>query len=70
MAGPRLHHDAAAHQLDQRAADRQAQARAAEPAADRGVGLLEAAEQARAGLLVEADAGVGDLEADLVAEAR
>ncbi len=59
----RLRPDLTAHQLDQRAADGQAQAGAAEAAADRGVGLFEALEQPRLDLVVEADAGVADLEA-------
>ena len=54
--------DAAAHQLDERRRDRQAQAGAAEPARRRAVGLAEGLEDR--GVLVrrDADAGVADRE--------
>ena len=49
--------DGAAHQLGELAADRQAQARAAEPAGRRGVGLGELVEEV--GQLVRGDADAG-----------
>ena len=65
------HADAAAHRRRQFLADRQAQAAAA--VARRGArtfGLLEAAEQARLLFLVEARAGIGDLEAHALRRQR
>ena len=56
--------DAAAHRLGQAAHDRQAEAGAAEAARGRAVGLHEGLEQPLALLLGEADAGVGDLDAE------
>jgi hypothetical protein len=57
--------DLTAHLADQGLADRQAQARAAIASADRAVGLAEALEQAGLDLGGDADAGVGDLEAQV-----
>ena len=59
----------AAHRVHQRPADRQAQPGAAEAPGGRAVGLLERLEDAGALGLVDADAGVGHLEAHHVAGA-
>ena len=56
--------DRSAHQLDQLAGDREAEAGAAVVARRRGVGLRERLEHAVERSRVDADAGVGDLEAD------
>ncbi len=61
-AGLGLGRNLAVHHLGEQAADGQPQARAAETAGDRSVGLFEAAEQARARLGVETDARVIDAE--------
>ncbi len=61
-AGTRSCAHGPAHQLDHLAADRQAQAHAAEPAGERSVPLLEALEQALGVVRIEAHAGVGDLD--------
>src|SRR6185436_12533888 len=63
-----LDRDPAAHQVEQAAADRQAEARAAVTAADAAVGLAEALEERGQRRLVDADAGVrdGDLEEDAI----
>ena len=60
-----VHADLAAHQPDQLPADRQPQPGAAVLAGGGGIGLAERAEDLRLGLLRDADAGVGDLEAQL-----
>ena len=57
-----LDHDRATHQGRQVAADRQAQARAAEATRGRGVGLGEFLEQRLQLVGLDADAGVGDLQ--------
>ena len=60
-----LDRDVASHQLREAAHDREAEARAAEAARGRGIGLRERLEQARALLFGEPDAGVGDRDRDL-----
>src|SRR3546814_2695682 len=61
-----LHPDAPAHQFDDALGNRQAQAGAAIQAGGGGVGLAEGLEQPALRLLRDADAGVADLEAQLV----
>ena len=56
--------DGAAHAFDQAAADRQAEAAAAEAAGDRAVDLGELGEQLAQCFRGDADAGVGDREAE------
>src|SRR5947209_7286507 len=50
--------------IDQRLGDRQPQAKSAEAARGRGVALLKGVEDLREQSRVDADAGVGDLNAD------
>ncbi|KAG1260887.1 hypothetical protein G6F65_014979 [Rhizopus arrhizus] len=66
LAGRGLHADAALHQVDDALADGQAQAGTPVDAGGGGVGLAEGLEQPRLQHLVDADAGVDDLEAQLV----
>ena len=63
-AGLAVDPDRAAHRGDQLAGDGEPEAGAAELAGGRGVGLGEGVEQPLTVLVVDADAGVGDLEPD------
>jgi hypothetical protein len=70
MARLAVHPDPAAHQANQRRRDGQAEAGAAEAARRRPVGLAEGLEDRRVLLFRDADAGVGDREAQLHAIAE
>ena len=62
VPGVALQPDASAHQVDQRRGDREPEARAAEPAGRRAVGLAERLEDRGLFLPRDADAGVGDAD--------
>ena len=66
LAGLGIHPDAPAHQRDDALADRKAQAGAAVQPRGRGIGLRERLEQLLLRFRVDADAGVADLETQLV----